>query len=46
VKRASFWFAVAGVSLLANFGLELITDRVNVPGLAMFTAYTHKGKGT
>jgi hypothetical protein len=44
MKRWAFWLSVAGVSLLANFGLELVADRVNVPGLAKFTAYTHKGK--
>ena len=42
-RRLSFWFAVAGVSVLANFALEALTERASVPGLARFTAYTHRG---
>jgi hypothetical protein len=42
-KRLSFWLAVAGVSLLTHFGLELASDRINSPGLQRLTAYTHKG---
>jgi hypothetical protein len=44
-KRASFWLAVAGVSILANFALELVADRAPNVGLAKFTAYAHRGKG-
>jgi hypothetical protein len=43
VRHVSFWLAVAGVSILANFGLELVTGQTNSPGLARFTAVTHKG---
>jgi len=42
-RRLSFWLAVAGVSVLANFGLEAVTSRVGSPGLARFTAYAHRG---
>ena len=42
-RRESFWFAVAGVSILAQFGLEVISDRVPQLGLRKFTAYSHKG---
>ncbi len=42
-KRLSFWAAVAGVSLLANFGLEVVSSRFPQLGLARFTAFTHKG---
>lgn len=42
-RHLSFWFAVAGVSILANFGLELVTSKTTIPGLARFTAVTHKG---
>jgi len=42
-QRTSFWLAVAGVSVLANFALELASDRFPQLGLARFTAYTHKG---
>jgi hypothetical protein len=40
-RHISFWFAVAGVSILANFGLELVASKS--PGLARFTAFAHKG---
>jgi hypothetical protein len=43
VRRGAFWVAVAGVAVLANFGLELVSDRLPQLGLARFTAYTHKG---
>jgi hypothetical protein len=39
----SFWLAVAGVSILANFGLEVAADKVPALGLSRFTAYAHKG---
>ncbi len=42
-RHISFWLAVAGVSILANFGLELITSHSGSPGLARFTAFAHKG---
>jgi hypothetical protein len=44
-KRALFWASVAGVSILANFGLELVANRFPQAGLARFTAFTHKGPG-
>jgi hypothetical protein len=43
MRRVSFWLAVAGVSVLSNFVLEAITDKAGVPGLARFTAFTHRG---
>jgi len=42
-RRLSFWLAVAGVSIVANFGLEVISERFPQLGLARFTAFTHKG---
>lgn len=44
-RRFSFWAAVAGVSILANFGLEVLADRVPSLGLRQFTGYTHRGRG-
>ena len=44
-RRVSFWAAVAGVSILANFALEVVAARVPQLGLARFTAFTHHGKG-
>ncbi|MGI8685119.1 MAG: hypothetical protein ACR2MO_08555 [Acidimicrobiales bacterium] len=42
-RRVSFWFAVAGVSVIANFALEVLNDRFPQVGLARFTSYAHKG---
>jgi hypothetical protein len=42
-RRLSFWLAVAGVSILANFGLEVVAEKYPQLGLARFTAFTHKG---
>jgi hypothetical protein len=42
-KRASFWAAVAGVSILANFGVEVIAARWPQLGFSRFVAFTHKG---
>ena len=43
VRKLAFWGAVAGVAVLANFGLELVADKVPQLGLRRFVAYTHKG---
>lgn len=42
-RRLSFWLGVAGVSILANFGAELVAARWPQLGLAQFVAFTHKG---
>lgn len=42
-RKLAFWGAVAGVSILANFGLEVVSDQWPQLGLRRFTAYTHKG---
>jgi hypothetical protein len=42
-KRAVFWLTVGGVSILANFALELVTGLVPQLGLQKFTAFTHLG---
>lgn len=44
-RRFAFWLTVAGVAVLANFGLELIAAKAPVPGLQQFVAFTHKGPG-
>ncbi len=40
-RRLSFWLAVAGVSVLANYAVEVAASRS--PGLARFTAKLHQG---
>lgn len=43
-KRASFWIAVGGVALLANFAVELAAQKLPfLPGLRQFVAFTHCG---
>ena len=42
-KRLGFWVAVGGVSILANFFVELVAEKVPSLGLREFVAYTHKG---
>ena len=47
MRPAAFWFAVAGVSLLAPVAMNVLTDRVGhvVPGLAELNAYTTRRNG-
>lgn len=42
-KRASFWVAVGGVALLANFAAELAAQKIPLPGLRKFVAFIHCG---
>lgn len=42
-RKIAFWLTVAGVSLLAGFGLELAADKIPVAGLRRFADYVHKG---
>jgi hypothetical protein len=44
-RRASFWIAVGGVSLLANFMAEVFAQRYPSLGFSRFVAFTHNGKG-
>jgi hypothetical protein len=44
-KKIAFWLGVAGVAVLANFGVELLSDHVQIPGLQELVAYTHRGPG-
>lgn len=44
-KKLAFWGAVAGVSILANFGLELLAAKWPNAGLGRFVSFTHKGCG-
>ena len=42
-KRLAFWGAVAGVSLLAQVGAEILADKVPSLGLSRLVAYAHRG---
>lgn len=41
MRRVLFWVAVAGVSILANYAVEVAAP--HSPGLARFTAKLHQG---
>lgn len=43
LRRLSFWGAVAGVSILSQFGLEVVASRTGSAGLARFVAFSHRG---
>lgn len=43
VRKLLFWGGVAGVSILANLGLEVTASRSNSAGLKRFAALTHMG---
>jgi hypothetical protein len=40
-RRLSFWVGVAGVSILANFGLSVAALRFPQLGLTKFTSAAH-----
>lgn len=44
-RKASFWLAVGGVAILANFGLELAARKLPIPGLKRFNDFVHCGPG-
>lgn len=44
-RKASFWLAVAGVSILANFGLELGARYIPSDGLKRLAEFIHCGPG-
>lgn len=45
VRKASFWLAVAGVSVLAQAGLELVARYVPSQGLQRLVSFVHCGPG-
>ena len=45
MRKASFWLGVAGVSILAQFGLELAARKSGWVGLQRFTNFIHCGPG-
>lgn len=45
MRKASFWGAVALVSVLANYGVTALSNHVKSPGLARFVAYAHSSGG-
>ena len=42
-RRASFWVTVAGVSILSQFGLQVLADKLPSKALGQFVAYTNRG---
>ena len=42
-RKAAFWVAVGGVSILAHAALELAADKIPALGLSKLVAYIHRG---
>lgn len=45
-RKLAFWGAVAGVSLLAPAGLELLANHIPSPGFQRLVAFVHRGGTT
>jgi len=45
MKKAAFWLSVAGTAVLANFFMELASDKIPSGSLRQFVAYIHRGPG-
>lgn len=45
MRKASFWVAVALVSVVANYGATALANKSSSPGLARFVAYAHSSGG-
>lgn len=43
MRKLAFWGAVAGVSIMANLGLEVLAHRTRNAGLLRLAALTHLG---
>lgn len=43
MRKASFWLAVAGTAVLANFAMELGAAKLPSEGLRRFVGFIHKG---
>lgn len=43
MRKVLFWGGVAGVSILANLGLEVAAHQSRSPGLKRLAALTHLG---
>ncbi len=44
-RKAAFWVAVAGVSVLANLGMELAAAKLPNGGLRSLVNFLHRGPG-
>lgn len=42
-RRASFWLAVGGVSIVSQVLLEAVTEHFPDSGFAKLAAYAHRG---
>lgn len=45
-RKASFWLAVGGVSILTDFALELLRAKFPQTGLDRFVSFVHRGGGS
>lgn len=44
-RRLAFWGAVAGTSILANLGIEVLADMLPNEGVRRLVGYLHRGPG-
>jgi len=44
-RKLSFWGAVAGTAILAQFGIELAARKIPSAGLQRFVQFIHCGPG-
>jgi len=44
-KQASFWLAVAGVSVIAPVVVNIAVDRLGIPALTTLNAYATRANG-
>lgn len=42
-RRAAFWVAVGGVSILSAVALEMAADKIPNEGLRRLAGYAHRG---
>lgn len=45
-RKASFWLAVGGTAILANFAMELAAAKIPSDGLRRFVGFIHRGPGS
>jgi len=46
MRKAAFWIAVGGTAVIANFAMELISDKLPADSpFGQLVAYIHRGPG-
>lgn len=45
MRKAAFWVAVGGAAVIANFVMEVASDRLPSGSFKSFVNYLHRGPG-